>query len=290
MSQGVRTFWITLVFWLAACGGGGTKDGSPFIGGPVGLNHPRHFGFFGECITDLVAPSKHAPVSDLYYATGWCGPTFTWSEDVVNEARAAAANGYSVLVLAMPRQMIDDKGRVQRELQVVDAAQLAKVFEDVYLQWEDEPTTTVPERPPYTEAQIRANSAFVRTALPSFKLLGVYSCADSWAGLDTFDTAMCDHYHPGCNVLSPDGTVERFRQALGPQQKLWIIPPGADPWRLVPDCYKLYSTQHPVDAVVPFLAKRYKDQGVEQLGIDENGMWPAYCALGLWVLGRAGTC
>lgn len=289
------SFWqrvLFCLFILLALGcGGGAGNGSPFIGGAPGMNQPKHYGFFGECITDLVTPAKpHPMMSDLHYATGWCGPSGDWASDVIGEAQAASRLGYKVLVLAMPRMMIENRLLAGQALDSLAAAHLETLFDEVYVQWEDEPTTGVPERGPYSEAFIRDASAFVRTHSP-YKLLGVYSCADSYAGLDTFDAAMCDHYPPGCNVLSPDGTVERFRKSLNAHQKFWVIPPAADPWAMAPSaCYRLYSSQQPVDAVVPFMGKARMENGVSVRGADTNGMWVPYCEWGLEVLHRTGSC
>lgn len=97
-------------------------------------------------------------------------------------------------------------------------------------------------------------------------------------GIESFDWIGRDDYERGGAQTLP----------LLPHQRLMIIAGGADKYRQQPDAFEAFANSH--QEVVAFIAFIYDDYtdpgGAFRLGINHNGLLPAYRAAGCRITGK----
>lgn len=123
--------------------------------------------------------------------------------------------------------------------------------------------------------------------LKDVKFACIYSTHMTYPGLEEFDIVGLDDYAAGSNVLINKEFKELLRR-LNDNQRVILVPGGADPWRQDPEAFRRYAHSNPkVIAIVPFLwIEREEPIGKINLGIGKNPMKEKYIKLGKELLGK----
>jgi hypothetical protein len=282
---------VVLVATAAGCGGGGGSSSSAgaVIPAPAQLRTDLLYGYFGGVSLNVGQVEGHV---NLYFAGGW-DPL----EQLATLAQAKGA-GIPAVILNVPAYgALGGPAKPASELrfwlQRIKAAGLLERIVAVYPI--DEPDTV--REGNRSDAEVRAQNAVLRGVMAEFpelaraKLAVIYACdTGRRPGLASYDWVGCDHYPSGCGVLS--GYITQLRQALGPEQRLILVPGGADPWRQDPACFENYAHGNAVVvALLPFIWQTVTDEGVTYTGIGENGMAKLYCEAGRKIsAGTAAGC
>ena len=99
--------------------------------------------------------------------------------------------------------------------------------------------------------------------------------AQGTPGIGALDWVGHDDYDIGASVL-------QHMPPIASTQRWMIVPGGASPYKMDPAAFEAFAWgDKRVVAIIPFLWVDYPDShGVTQQGISDNGMAPAYTALG----------
>lgn len=127
-------------------------------------------------------------------------------------------------------------------------------------------------------------------ALAGVKLAVTYSYKGTLPGIDALDWVGLDDYGKGSGVLIGREWLQMMSH-LRPDQRCYVVPGGANPWRQNPEAFRRYAHATPqCIGIMPFMWGPRDDSGEKNDGIKSNGMAPVYEALGREVLGlRAGS-
>jgi hypothetical protein len=274
---------IAALFFLmataAGCGGGGSSSSSgPVIPAPAQLRTDLLYGYFGGVSANVVEQASHV---NLFFAGSW--------DPLEQLAALTHAKGAGIPAIMLSVPAYGDRGGPAKPaselrfwLQRIKTAGLLERIVAVYPI--DEPDTV--REGNRSDAEVTAQNAVLRRVMGEFpelaraKLAVLYACdTGRRPGLASYDWVGCDHYPSGCGVLS--GYVTQLRQALGPEQRLILVPGGADPWRQDPTCFENFAHGNAVVvALLPFIWQTAVDDGVTYTGIRENGMAKLYCEAG----------
>lgn len=255
----MRLVVAAVALFLAACGGGGGGSTST----PVASTPSRPdlaFGYYGSCLTCLAETRDHVTLI-------WVAPAWNGLQAAVDDMTRAAVP----TVLMTPQ----DPVALRTLFAQLRNANVLRFVAALYPQ--DEPDVNG-----FTEAQMqtianvqrRVASEFVE--LEGVKLAVIYGATTNRPGLSSFDWVGFDNYDAGAGVLGEE--LAAFKLLLRTDQRLLLVPGGADPWRTDPRPFYEYAQTDPqVVAVVGFAWLNYD---TEHLGIGRNGMASAYRAVG----------
>jgi len=125
-------------------------------------------------------------------------------------------------------------------------------------------------------------------ALAGVKLAVTYSYKGTLPGIDALDWVGLDDYGLGSGVL----VSKQWRQMMSRlrmDQRCFVVPGGADPWRQDPEAFRRYAHSTPqCVGIMPFMWGSRDDSGEKNAGIKSNGMAPVYEALGHGILALRG--
>lgn len=125
-------------------------------------------------------------------------------------------------------------------------------------------------------------------ALAGVKLAVTYSYKGTLPGIDALDWVGLDDYGLGSGVL----VSKQWRQMMSRlrmDQRCFVVPGGADPWRQGPEAFRRYAHSTPqCVGIMPFMWGSRDDSGEKNAGIKSNGMAPVYEALGRGILALRG--
>lgn len=262
-----------LILALTGCGGGGGSG--PSVSGPIvpppSLRSDILVGYYGDCPTCAMETADH---TNLYFA--FFGDRFAG----LRQARAA---GFTRFCLGLWEAYLPDaESQVRSTLTNLNNAGLLGGIECLY------PT----DEPRESDAAVTAKNAMIRRvagefpALAGIKLAVIYASARP--GIASYDWVGFDDYNAGCAVLG--GAYDELKAALRPDQRILLVPGGADPWRQDPACFAARAHADPqVVAVVPFIWFDQADRGVGA-GIRSNPTRKLYCEMGRVMTGRDARC
>lgn len=279
-------YLVPLLFWLVGCGGSG--GAGPSSSGPITppsvLRTDLLVGYYGDCDSCALETGDH---TNLYWVWGW-GTSPFWLTNAMAHLQQARGAGITRVVLGLPQAYGPNaEGEVRFALtRLNDAGLLADV---VALYPIDEPDLYGK-----SDDEVRATNVMLRRvagefpALAGVRLAVIYAGANDFPGVSSYDWVGFDDYGAGCAVLgAPYGAL---KAALRPDQRIMLVPGGADPWRQDPACFAARAHADPqVVAVVPFIWFDNAAAGVGP-GIRSNPTRPLYCQMGRVITGRGGVC
>ena len=144
-------------------------------------------------------------------------------------------------------------------------------------------------------ADIKTTNDIIRRVFSEFsmapRLNAIYGAQFTWPGVQYYDDVGFDNYSAGANIFV-NGDYARLKGALRPDQRIWLVPGGASPWKQDPKPFVDIANGDPqVRGIIAFV---YFDsanptQGYG-LGIRSNGMLPAYCRVGATIAGKPVNC
>lgn len=261
---------LLLALLLGACGGGGggVRPDPP----PSPQRTDLLMGYYGGCPTCATETKDHA---NLYMTRPWGPGGPIWLDETMPQLQAARDNGQRVM-LGLPGTY-DPGGvaSVTAAFQAIKAAGLAGIIVSIYPI--DEPDVNGK-----SDAEVTAMNATLRGLMTDVGMTAaiavIYGCATGKRpGLASYDWIGCDDYGRGCGT-APDASL---KAALRPDQRLMLIPGGANPWRQDPACFLNAANADPqVVAIMPFLWVDW-----EQPGVRDNGMREVYCETGRKIRG-----
>ena len=261
MRQEPLLLWLALL--LAGCGGGGGSS-APAAQAPQRTD--LLYGYYG----DPCGIGDAAPHVNLIWVFGWCGDPVTILIAAKNAGVAKAVVGVN------GRTGTPDSLRWY--FQQLRAAGVLSMVVAVYPQ--DEPDVAG-----MTSSEVVLMVALMRLVMAEFpeladaKVAAIYG-ARNRNGAEAFDWLGADNYGRGAFIPI----------ASGPNQRLILVPGGADPWREDPQSFLEAANRTPrVIAIIPFLWRNPGNAGFG-LGIADNGMLRVYCQAGAQATGKSADC
>lgn len=113
----------------------------------------------------------------------------------------------------------------------------------------------------------------------------IYGSLGNFVGVSTFDWVGMDDYPEGNNVLI-ENSMKELRGLLRPDQRIILMPGGADPFQNNPEAFRRMAHNDPkVVALVPFLWKNYNANNHDYNGIGANSMKEIYTEVGKGLIG-----
>ena len=281
MTSGARTFWATLVFWLASCGGN-PPPATPAPPAPAIIRAGIQPVFFG--ITDAtVAPV--AQQTRAVWSNGWGSELH--HVVVRKQLQAAQAQGATFGVVDTSTALEDDGEQDTRLRTLFDELRAGGVLWLANVLFVCDEC----EQKGYSAAQMAAAATHVRTVaatypeLASTRLMANYGCGNAFVGWEAMDIVSCDRY---------DRSAAETRKNLrdkAPGKKYAEISGGAEPFLQDPWPF-LDEAQADPDFVmlVYFIAHDNAATGLG-VGILNGKLAPAYCGVSRSLLTqRRTTC
>jgi hypothetical protein len=240
---------------FAGCGGGGGTSAPPTVA-PVLPDEPSRpglfFTFFG-CVDNPAAPMKPGPVTascatetasfiSTIMTGGW-GDTaseagrLAIADKAIRHMQEARDRGVSSAIVMIDFVMLDGAQQYRGPpahaelvafLRSIQAAGLADMVTTLY-------PADEPDVHRMSADSVRAMNADIRAALAQVgmtaKIMVTYG-NDGMPGVDTFDLVGVDVYGLGDAVL--DLPLATLKAVLRPDQRIVLVPGGAEPWRVDP--------------------------------------------------------
>jgi hypothetical protein len=265
--------YLLLALLLFGCGGGGGSSSTGTITPAPALRTDLLYGYFGQDALTVNETADHANLlwaADFYEISGQIA--------ALTQAKAAGITKAIVMVPAYGINPPNDEAEMRLWLQRLDGVGVLDIV--IGLAPIDEPNT---ERAGNrSDAEVTAKNLMLRRVMAEFKmrdrkLAVIYACKGSYPGIASYDWIGCDDYDRGCSVPTPD---------IRPDQRLILLPGGADPWRQDPACFE--SRAHGdsrVALLLPFVWQTVTDQGTTYRGIRENGLRTLYREAGCKIKG-----
>lgn len=268
MRGGARSFWVTLVFWLASCGGAPPPTPAPPAPANVRAGiQPVYFGVTDDTVAATTTQTQ------AVWSNGW-GPD-GYQAQVRGQLQQAQALGATYGVLAVDTVMQADGGAAARLGAILGDLQRAGVLSLVKVLFVCDEC----EQKGYTAAEMAAAAALVRGVaatypeLADMQLMANYGCGNEFPGWQAMDIVSCDRYDrsaaethgdlrtkaPGKKYGLVDGAVEPFLQ---------------DPWPFLDEA----QADPDVVVIVFFIAHDNADTGLGR-GILNNALAGAVCGV-----------
>ncbi len=260
---------------LAACGGGSGGTITP----ATTLRTDLLYGYYGGCGSCALETQDH---TNLYMTRPWGPPG--WLMEVLPQLQQAMGNGQKVM-LGLPG-LYDAGGLEDAAHSITKLAEAGLMADVVALYPIDEPDVNGK-----SDAEVNAMNAALKDLMKGLgvnpALAVIYGCATGRTpGISTYDWIGCDDYGKGCDAAT-GLTFAVLKARLRPDQRLLLVPGGADPWRQDPACFASKAHSDPqVVAILPFLWVDY-DGGA---GIRTNPTRRLYCETGKVIKGLPATC
>jgi hypothetical protein len=242
---------------------------------PATLRTDLLFGYFHTFDSQATETADHV---NVMFESGWFGA----------EATALSMRGHGKrTILCLSVECYDfDLGMVprpdawQRVISTLQTLEKAGVLHQVIgLYPIDEPDLS---RQP--DEAVRAMCALVRSAARGFpelagvQLAVIYANRNTLPGIGAFDWVGLDDYPQREGLLASDLWINMLA-TLRPEQRVILVPGGADPFRQDPEAFRRYAHRNP--QVVGILAFMWARQLPGTLaGIGTNGLADKYRALG----------
>jgi hypothetical protein len=266
---------------LAGCGGGGSSTPPSPQQPPAALRTDLLFGYYGAVDQTIPEVAGHV---NLAWVMGW-GSHGAWLENVTAQLVQARQNGIRAVILHVP-QAYNRGGTAESDVRYVFQSLLVQGLLDniVALYPIDEPD--VAHR---SDAEVTAANVMLRRVMADFpslhdtKLAVIYSAGNDRPGIASYDWVGFDDYNKRCDALGDGYTALKAR--LRPEQRLIVVPGGADPWDQDPSCFFARAqVDQQVIAIVPFIWfddwEDVTNAGGGPRGIRSNGMANVYCITG----------
>ncbi len=230
-------------------------------------------GYYGGCPTCADETKDH---TNLYMTRPWGPGGSAWVAEILPQMQQAVINGQKIM-LGLPGAYDPDA-----EAQMRAAFPVFKPFAAniIALYPIDEPDAAGK-----TDAEVTATNAMLRTVMSDFGMTAalavIYQCTSGKRpGLASYNWIGCDDYGSACDPADGKRYLA-LKDELRSDQRLMLIPGGANPWRQDPQCFfDAANCDSQVIAIMPFL---WVD--TDQPGIRGNGMRPAYCRIGRAIKG-----
>lgn len=298
-----RAFGITLraafaalfFFAIAACGGGGGASPDLPHNAPAGAP-PRGeawFGYYGDDATQLAETRGHVSMA---WVSGWRDPQGRRQDEVIVERAIAACAAGKRVTLMMPADSVYLGDRfnpaavplLRGMLSGLGPARacVAALF-----------PVDEPDLHGVGEAAIVEGNQALRAVLAEFpetataKLAVIYSGADDFPGISSYDWAAVDDYRLRAGVLGD--ALGRLLAAMRADQRAFLVPGAADMrvgGRDEPGPFFARLQADPrIIGIVAFIFIDDADPGAGVgRGVRSNGTASAWCAAAVTITG--GTC
>ena len=264
---------ILLLLFLASCGGGGGGS-STAIQEIITPRKDLLYGYYGGCPQCLDETKGHI---NLYHVTHWDG-------DGIADMQRAKAFGIGVM-LDLP-EAYQSEAAVRARLQTLQALDLLGNIKAIYPIDEPDAAGISAERIGFVNAMVRRVAAEFNLDVP---LAVTYSALFTWPGIQYYDWVGFDNYD--ANIFT-NGDYARLKSVIRADQRILLVPGGADKWRQDPSPYLAKAQQDlQVVAIIAFIWRDNADpKNGAHAGIRSNGMAKAYCSTGQQATQKAGIC
>jgi hypothetical protein len=274
---------VVIVVMLVACGGGGVDPNAP-VERPKVLRADLQFGYYASTGTQPQETKGHV---NFYHDMLFEGEQHTI--DSIRLMQMPVMLGVQYWMYdARNVPKADGEAQLLGYLHRLNDAGVLKFVTDVYPL--DEPDLLG------TKADdVVAVNAAVRRAFATFgmrpRLSVIYGVGFTWQGVASYDDIGFDNYSAGSGIFY-NGDYARLKGVLRADQKIWLVPGGADPWRQDPTQFINFAHGDPqVRGLINFVW--FDSTHPSQLygkGIRTNGMAGAYCRAGREITRVVGPC
>lgn len=262
---------------LAACGGGG-GSGEATVSPVATLaplpptSPPREilYGYYASCDSCNAEMARHV---NLIHVPNWSDLNTT-----IRYLSEARTYGVKNILLGVPQlyHAPDPEAVLRAFFTTLRGANALTNISALYPQ--DEPD--LKKIPAET---VIAKNALLRRVMAEFpelaatRLAVIYTNFRQWPGIESYDWVGFDDYPAGEKVFAAGGLYEALKARLRPDQRILLVPGGADPWQQDPAEFFAKAIEDPqVVAVLPFIWYDFADKDVGK-GIRSNGMARVYC-------------
>lgn len=272
---------------LAGCGSSGGGGGGGGVPIPIPIDPPPviapsrkglYFGYFGDNDGQIDETADH---TNILFEPFWDGG--------VPGAVARMQRAQQPTILAIDKQLFTTDsprqylGSTEAKLRLVElcdtllAAGVLKYVVAFYVIDEpDIPEVNIPTDILKLACLDCRQVAQLYAELQNVKLAVTYGRSD-YRAVGAFDWVGLDNYGAGAGVLSQ---FDNLRMQLSAEQRVILIPGGADPWKQDPlPFYEYAQTVPQVVLLLPFIWIDYYGYG-PNLGVRSNGMAPYYRMVG----------
>lgn len=279
MNAALIAFCVASAIALVACGGGARRPSVPPPDTPSAPEtEPQKYregmlyAYYADDDTSVVETKDH-----VTHTWAWGrGPNGPVSHTL---ARLTEAKQYGLKAVLHPEvyggELVIAEDWLRSLLRDAKALDVLDVIDIVYVLDE-------PDAYGRSDEEVRAKCASVRKVFAEYgmtvKLAVIYS-EHGTPGIDALDIVGFDNYGMGAQVFRPSGPIDDIERLLRPDQGVWLIPPGAQPWNQDPAPFEdraLIDTK--VVGIVPFLWVHHDDW--HPGGIKDAPKREAYVALG----------
>jgi hypothetical protein len=267
---------------ITACSGGGADINAP-VEKPAALRTDLQFGYYASLGNQPQETKAHV---NLYHDMQFGGEQYTID---------------SIKYMAMPTMlgiqywMYDAKNKPKPDAELQLRAYLTRLQASGALQYvTDVYPLDEPDLIGSDPADIFATNAMIRRVFAEFnmrpRLSVIYGDRNQWQGVTSYDDVGFDKYYAGSAIFF-NGDYAKLKSILRPDQKIWLVPGGADPWRQDPTPFVNYAHGDPqVRGIIAFTWFNSPPNGDYGKGIGQNGMAKAYCQAGAAITNKNGAC
>lgn len=240
---------IALVACKGGSGGGGASlPPEPHVPAPVPTRSGLVFAYYGDLASTVEEVKDHAT-----HVWAWGRGEGGWQKNTLERLHQARSAGLGVVLYpeVLHGPLEPAIAELRAFLQSADAEGLLPWIDVIY-------TGDEPDVNDRSDAEVRTINAAVRSLLAEFPALAGVQLAviygvHGYPGIDTFDWVGVDSYDER-EAIFTNGRYADLKRRLRGDQRVILVPGGADPWRQMPSEFERVAHTDPqVIAVVPFL-------------------------------------
>lgn len=261
--------------WSSSCGGGSDIN---LIPAPTIFRHDLYYGYYGSDDAQVDQTSGHVNLA-------W---EMRWDGDAAAIKRLQTHHLPTVLSVQWPlygesTKALPDAVAGLRAL--FDQYRASGVLQQIIVLYPiDEP-----DGRGFNDPDVLVGNSLLRgvaaeyAELSGVKLGVIYSTHWSFPGISSYDWVGFDDYGQRSGIFV-NGEYDRLKNTLRPNQRIILVPGGADPWKQDPtEFFNMAENDPQVVALVPFIWIDNYGQSTH-LGIHSNGMATIYHLIGLQIV------
>jgi hypothetical protein len=239
---------------------------------PATLRAGQFFGYYGDCPSCVEETRAH---TNVQWIAGWGGDGAQVPKIVERAKKAAPTKTVIMLPGMYVNKRLNPLGIVAAR-GIFQGLREAGVLQNVAALYpQDEPDLEGLDDVTVIDANAAVRAVAAEFAeLKNVPLAVIYSERGTRPGISSYDWVGIDAYAMGSKIL--DKPYAKLQKFLTKNQRLLLVPGGADPWRENPEPYFKRAAKDPkVIGVVAFIwfDNAATDVG---LGIRSNGLAPTY--------------
>lgn len=224
---------------VVACSGKESPAPPAYIPPPLNLRTDLLHCYFGSDVLQLV----ETPDAKLHMVMNWGG------NEHQLQGMIAAVKAGKKLIVEIP-QAYEGESTLRLRFNTFRENGLLEYIAMWY-------PVDEPEKAGYSEQRVLNANALLRTVSTEYgvniPVAVIYSADFNFPGISSYDYVGFDNYDAGSGIFS-NGQYDRLKSMLKAEQKIILVPGGADPWRNEPEqFFNVAQRDMQVGLFMPFL-------------------------------------